>query len=516
MKRNLADDILKFISNLEITSGEYEGQKPYILPWQEGYIRGTFREGIKRSALSIARGNGKTTLCGWLAAAVVHPDGPLRKRNARVVVAAASHEQGAIIHKQVLDLLPDRDDKKRWSIWDSNRLKIECKETGAALTVMSFNPGAAHGLQGVSLFVLDELAQWPEGRRDKQFNALDGALGKTPDAVMCAIGTRPENKDNPFTKLLDGQADFVLDFRSKARKQWWRESAYRLANPSVDHFPALKAAIESDIALARRDPAKQAAYCAYRLNQGVSETEQHNSLITAGVYGKTEVDDVAIKGSNYVLGLDLSGGHAMTAVAAVSLDADYEGKHCVDAVAYWPETAKLKERGQADGCNYEAMHSAGDLILLPGPTVSVDTVLADAFARWGRPVAVVSDFFRITESRWALNNEGFFEDDDTFVTRRFGPHDGSADVRAFRRMIADKKLAIRKSMLLRQSFSGARTQVQQGNEWMQKENERSTRGKDDVAAAIVISVAEVQRRTRDLSGAVPARVYSFGLAGAAG
>ena len=119
----------------------------------------------------------------------------------------------------------------------------------------------------------------------------------------------------------------------------------------------------------------------------------------------------------------------MTAVAAVSLDADYEGKHCVDAVAYWPETAKLKERGQADGCNYEAMHSAGDLILLPGPTVSVDTVLADAFARWGRPVAVVSDFFRITESRWALNNEGFFEDDETFVTRRFGPHDGSADVR---------------------------------------------------------------------------------------
>ena len=71
-----------------------------------------FAKAIKRSALSIARGNGKTTLCGWLAAAVVHPDGPLRKRNARVVVAAASHEQGAIIHKQVLDLLPDRDDKE--------------------------------------------------------------------------------------------------------------------------------------------------------------------------------------------------------------------------------------------------------------------------------------------------------------------------------------------------------------------------------------------------------------------
>ena len=84
--------------------------------------------------------------------------------------------------------------------------------------------------------------------------------------LLCArLARRPENKDNPFTKLLDGQADFrPSDFRSKARKQWWRESAYRLANPSVDHFPALKAAIESDIALARRDPAKQAAYCAYQ------------------------------------------------------------------------------------------------------------------------------------------------------------------------------------------------------------------------------------------------------------
>ena len=111
------------------------------------------------------------------------------------------------------------------------------------------------------------------------------------------------------------------------------------------------------------------------------------------------------------------------------------------------------------------------LIILPGPAVAVDQVLSEAVARWGRPVAVVSDYFRITESRWCLNDLGFFEDDDTVIYRRMGWGDGSEDLRAFRRMCAEGSLLLRKSALLRQSFSVARTVSDGvGNEKMAKEN----------------------------------------------
>ena len=174
--------------------------------------------------------------------------GPLANRkNAKVVVACASHEQGGTIHKAVCDLLPDRDnDKKRWSIWDSNRLRIRCQESGSELIVLSFNPGASHGIMGATLILADEVAQWPKSSTDRMWTALEGTLGKSgPDGCrLIALGTRPASKDNPFSKLLDGQADFAVEYRSKAVKQWWRPSAIRRGNPSIDHFPkSLKQAI---------------------------------------------------------------------------------------------------------------------------------------------------------------------------------------------------------------------------------------------------------------------------------
>ena len=94
-----------------------------------------------------------------------------------------------------------------------------------------------------------------------------------------------------------------------------------------------------------------------------------------------------------------------------------------------------------------------DLIILPGPSVAVDQVLAEAIVRWGRPAFVVSDFFRITESRWVLENLGYIEN-ETVIYRRMGWGDGAEDLRLFRRMVAEKSLRFRRSLLLRQILRG--------------------------------------------------------------
>ena len=55
-ERNLADNLLTWIRRLKITSGDHTGELVTVLPWQERFIRGTFRPGVQTSGLSIARG----------------------------------------------------------------------------------------------------------------------------------------------------------------------------------------------------------------------------------------------------------------------------------------------------------------------------------------------------------------------------------------------------------------------------------------------------------------------------
>ena len=492
-QRNLPENLCRFVEGLEVTSGDHLGERVTLLPFQQRFIRGTFRPGVQTSALSIPRGNGKTSLVAWLAAAVLLPSGPLHHRNAAVIVASSNFEQGSSIHKGVVDQLPDAYNRERWSVWDSNRLRIRCKDSGAELRVLSFSPGASHGIMGATLILADEVAQWPKSGRDKMWNALETTLGKSPGCRLIAISTRPEDPENPLSKLLEGQADYALEFRSRAGKGWAADSAIRTANPALDHFPALRAAIDRERELSRHDPAKLASFRAYRLNQGTAELEVRDVVCTAHSYGRLE-DDEAMIGPEYVLSLDLGGGHAHSAAAAVSLWPDASGKHDVDAVALWPSTVNVKEREKRDGQPYDKMIAADELLTVPGPTVSVDHVISEALERWGRPVSVVTDYFRISESRHVLEQHGFYEDDETIVYRRFGWGDGSEDLRAFRRMVADQSLRFKRSHLLRSSFSAARTVADSsGNEKLAKLTERGGRGTDDAAAAVLIGAAEVHR-----------------------
>ena len=485
-EKNLPDKILSFCQKLKITSGEHLDEPVTVLPWQERFIRGSFRPGIETAALSIARGNGKTTVVSWLAAAVL--SGPLMHRNSKVVVACASHDQGRGLHKAVVELLPDADDRKKWSIWRNQRYRILNVESGAELTVLGMNPGTSHGLIGTVLILADEVAQWPKGKRGEMWNALETTLGKSPGCRLMAIGTRPADPDNPFTKLLDGQADYRLEFRSRAGKTWYTPSAARVANPSIAHFPSLERTIRREASLAKGDPARLAAYRAYRLNQGVDEIELRNAVLTANEYSGLVVAD-GITSGTYVLGIDLSGGHALTAACAV-FDDGY-----IDGFAMWQSSVDLKGRSERDDVDYRSMVRDGDLILSDGPTVNPDTVLYEAIARWGRPEVIVSDFFRLTELSFACDALGYSTDRDNLVLRRMGWRDGSEDLRLFRRAVASDAIRIRDSSLMRHSFMAARTVSDaSGNEKLAKETERSTRGKDDLAAAVVIAVAEQNRQ----------------------
>ena len=85
-------------------------------------MKGAFRNGVSEAALSVARGNGKTTLVAGLGAAAV--DGPLAVPRAETLLVASSFEQGRISFEHILAFLRERygaelDNKSKWRIWDT-------------------------------------------------------------------------------------------------------------------------------------------------------------------------------------------------------------------------------------------------------------------------------------------------------------------------------------------------------------------------------------------------------------
>lgn len=69
------NELIAFIETLKVGQGRYAGQNFKLLPWEKRFLKGAFKPDVSSAALSVARGNGKSTLAGALGAAAV--TGPL-------------------------------------------------------------------------------------------------------------------------------------------------------------------------------------------------------------------------------------------------------------------------------------------------------------------------------------------------------------------------------------------------------------------------------------------------------
>ena len=487
----VSDQILTHIQGLRVPQGDHAGKRVKLMPWQVRYLKGTFRRGVTTAAMTLPRANGKSSLAAFIASAYLW--GPVAKDETSVIIVASSIQQGSEVFDQVLPQLPT---DRSFKVWDSfNAREIEDKETGTTLRVLGNNPRHLHGLKA-AIFICDEPAQWGP-QREKMFSALRSATGKIKGCKLLSLGTMPEDTGHWFSKQVNGEADFAVKYQSRARKTWWSQGAMRKANPSYDYFPTLRADLNKQRDEGRRDEAAAARYRALNLNQGISEVpDSIDVLIQVKDYKRLQVESIEIQPGRYVLGLDPADGFSQFGVAAVSLDGD------VDGFAAWPEVDNdLAQRSKKDGIDYAKWQRAGDLVLTSGPVTDIGEVIETAFSRWGKPVAIVCDLFRFRELRFILEKHGYSQDRGTLVTRRAAWGDGSEDYRAFTRAVKAEELAFRKSDALRDSFSQARTvSDSSGNVRQAKFHERSTRGRDDIAAACVFASGEVTRRKREVQG----------------
>ena len=484
------ENLIAWIQTLKITQGDRAGMPFEVMPWQRRFLRGAFKPSVRHAALSVARANGKTTLCSGIAISAVL--GPLRRARAECILVASSFTQARLGFEHAVGFLTAAQRKRLRILDNSNTALIECRETGARLRCIAADPRRAHGL-APSLVLADEPAQWgPSG--DRLFAALATSQGKIAGSRIIALGTRPESASHWFSGLLRGdrRGVYAQCHAAAPGSPVSSEKAWRASNPSWSHMPVLRASVRAEAKDAEKDPMLVPQFKALRLNQGVADTAQA-FLLSAEAWRRIEGD--APRSGAYVLGIDLGQSAAMSAT-----------------VGFWPETGRLEgvgvfpcepplpERSLRDGAGnaYQAAADRGELLCMGHRVADVEQMVLEALARWGKPQMVVADRFREAELRQVLERARFPK--TGLSLRGQGWRDGSEDVRLFRRACLREEVRPAPSVLLRHCVGNARlVSDAAGNLKLARRcaGGRRQNARDDAAAAAVLSVAAGVRSAGD-------------------
>ena len=485
-------ELIKSLETAPVGDGDLLGEPFVCIPYQKKFIRGAFRDGVIRAGLSLARGGGKSGLASALCLDAIRPDGVLHRPGFEAVLIASSFSQAKIVFDAVKTSLELMGEDYAFRIRDQqNMADITHRKTKSRLRVAGADNRRAHGWR-VNLIVGDEPSQWgPRG--ESLASAIRTSLGKRRGARAVFIGTRPASDSHFFARLLDEKDPSVyaqvhaapIDAPPFTVKSW------RLANPGLAHGLPDVEVLKAEARLAKRDPAELATFRALRLNQGTSEVESR-FLIDAMTWREVETDSLPPREGPLAWGIDLGGTAAFSACGA-----------------FWPKTGRLEgfvscghdpplaERALGDGVSgvYEAMRNAGELVQIGGRVVPVGPFLAEAVERFGRPQAIAADRWRAGELEDGVREARLNLPEPTW--RGQGWRDGSQDIRLFRSAVLEGKVTAPVSLAMRAALAEAKVVADSAaNEKLAKAGEgfHRRRGRDDLAAAIVLAVAEGMRR----------------------
>ena len=489
-----AGAIIRYLETLILSGGDHDGEPFKVLAWERRFIQngwGKFAAAFLL-ALSIARGNGKSCLNAGLGCCVVDPDGPLFGPRREVDVIASSFEQGRTIFEDVLRFLGakhDLSDQTTWKRHDSvNHALLEHRPSGARLRCLGSDPARMHGLRPF-LCLADEPAQWDVNKRDRALAAITTGLGKTPGSRLICLGTKPSSPDHWFSKMLAGGAGYAQIHAADKDDDPFKVATWRKANPSLDHLPSLRQQIEREANDAKKDGDLLAAFKAFRENLGTNEINEA-FLIEPEAWARAEGEAETI--GPYVLAFDLGQSEAMSAAAGFFLNT-----RALACFACWPELPSLEDREKKDAVEdglYRKMFARHELMVSGRRVANVTVLVREALERWGSPVAVVCDRYRVGELTQILEAETVPVCD--LVARGQGYRDGGEDTRLFKKAVLSGRVVAAPSLLLRDAMRNVRTVSDPaGNTKIAKRSERSGKKnvKDDAASAAVLAVAHGQR-----------------------
>ena len=353
-----AKETADYIEGLTIGQGEHQGEGFSLLHWERRFLRGGLAPGIEEAAVTLGRGNGKTALCSAIAASAVDNDGPLAVQGSEVALVGPTFDVASIAFRHVKRFLGPTLEKHKsdWRVWDSkNAARLENKRLDIVLQVRGADrPGTLHGL-APRLVLADEPSQWKHTTIDASLSALRTGLGKIPEGLFLALGTRPDSATHPYAILLSETADYAQTHAASADEPTFQRRTWKKANPSLDHLPSLERKIRKEAVQARRDPAVLQSFKGLRLNLGISDVEVLH-LLDADEWQQIE-RDAPREGPGF-WGVDLGG-----ALASSSISCYWPLSGRLEAIGMFGSIPDLKKRGLRDGVGslYLDCHNRGEL-----------------------------------------------------------------------------------------------------------------------------------------------------------
>ena len=353
--------------------------------FQRRFVSAVLRPGIRRAALSLPRGNGKSWLAGYLAAEALRPGGALFRAGDENVLLSGSFDQARYVYRFAKGLLGDagfayQDNKQQ--------MGIHHRATGTRLLVKSSRARGAFGIVGARIAIADEPGAWDTIGGELMADALDTALGKPgSDLVVVYIGTLAPAMAGWWPELVrlgSRGSTFVQAIEADPAK-WNRWPEIRRCNPLMAAFAESRSALLEERDAARRDSRLKARFLSYRLN--VPTEDELSVLLTVDEWKAVLARAVPERRGRPVVGVDCGAGRAWSAATAV-----YPSGR-VEAFAIAPGTPSLAEQEKRDLVprgTYERLAASGVLTTDGERRVPRVSALVARVMPW-RPASVTCD-----------------------------------------------------------------------------------------------------------------------------
>lgn len=510
--RSLGKALVDYLGTLKITEGPLEGQQFQVMPWQK-QVCDAIGAGKLNIPVTMARGNAKSTFTAALACAALDPDGPLFVKRGYIIVVASSLDQARVSFNHIKWFLMEKlEDRSQWRVVDnSHHQQIEHKPTGTMIRGLGSDAGRAHG-RAPNFVLADEPAKWQGLDKGKSMHAaLRTSRGKQPRMIYMPIGTKPEDPDHWFCKLLESKDDATCAIHyacDPGDEDFSMASIYR-ANPSYRYLEALRDAIAVEKREAMQGGEDLFNWRALRLNKGTPEVGERERIVSVENWAACVKDrfDRHREGPVFV-GIDLGGGTSMSAVAFYWTETGY-----LETFGAYPAEPSLKERGKHDGVKdrYQRMHERGEVWVYPGKTTNNVLFLEDALKLLdGYHIEqFAADMYKQKDAQHVLGANGW-DAEKVVDWRRVGRGpSGMEDVTAFQREVMTGHLKSPDNLAMESAiFESMLVRDTNGNTALDK---RRQDGRIDVLQAAVLAVGLGYRYRNPSDGPGPRAFWDRAL-----
>ena len=459
-----------------------------LRPFQKRFIKGATAPGIDTAVLSLPRGNGKTSLAGYLASRILDPADPLFRPGTESVLLAASIKQARIAFRVCRDLL---DGKPGYKYVDAtNRIGIRHAATRTRLEVISSSGKSAMGLLDCPWALCDEPGSWEVNAGALMWDALTTAQGKPNSPLrILLIGTlAPSGVEGSWWhSLVTGGSSptrYVQTLQADPKK-WDQWSEIRRVNPLTAISPDFRKKLLAERDEARKDSRLKARFLSYRLN--IPSADESELLLTVDDWQLMLARDVPPRQGKPICAVDLGGGRAWSAAVSCWQNGRIEALAMAPGI---PSISDQEKRDRVPAGLYQKLIETGTLYVADNLRVPPVSQLVDAVREnFGLPANFICDRFRLPEFRDAAGPGA------QIVPRVTRWSEASFDIRALRKLAADGPFSVAENSrsligaslavaLIRNDDAGSMRLIKRGS---------NNQARDDVAQAMTLAAGSYAR-----------------------